>query len=196
MSAHLQKWQTEHANYRKLLDLLEALTANFVLGEEPDYELMADIVYYTTQYPDRYHHPLEDAAFSRLLPHHPQLESLIGALADEHRLIAESGARLAGDLSAAAAGTMMTRTTLQADVRDYATFLKDHLEIEEREIFPRLAASLGADEWFLVDSAIHFAWDPIFGDAIQERFKSIHRRIAVQAGCGCQEPAERTCCLE
>ena len=196
MSAHVQKWQAEHANYRKLLDLLEALTAAFVHGDELDYELMADIVYYMTQYPDRYHHPREDAAFSRLLAHAPQVAPLIEHLADAHRSIAESGARLATDLGAAAAGTMMPRATLQADVRDYVAFLRDHMDTEEREIFPRLAASLGADEWFLVDSAIHFAWDPIFGETVQERFKSIHRRIAGQAGCGCKEPAEAACCLE
>ncbi|NMG00265.1 hemerythrin domain-containing protein [Aromatoleum toluolicum] len=196
MSAHIQKWQAEHANYRKLLDLLQTQTATFVRGEEPDYELMADIVYYMTQYPDRYHHPREDAAYSRLLAHDPQAGTLIAELADEHRSIAESGARLAADLGAAAAGAMMPRATLQADVRDYATFLKDHMALEEREMFPRLAASLGADEWFLVDSAIHLAGDPIFGETVQERFKSIHRRIAGQAGCGCNEPTDTACCLE
>lgn len=196
MTAQIQKWQTEHANYRKLLDLLQALTVPLVRGEDPDYDLMADVVYYMTQYPDRYHHPREDVAFRRLLPHDPEAETLIAALADEHRSIAESGAKLAADLGAAAAGTMMPRATLQADVLDYTNFLKDHMAIEEREIFPRLAASLGDEEWFLVDSAIHFAWDPIFGDTVQDRFKSIHRRIADQAGCGCKEPAEAACCLE
>ncbi|NMF87526.1 hemerythrin domain-containing protein [Aromatoleum petrolei] len=196
MTAHVQKWRAEHANYRKLLDLLEALIANFVDGDELDYDLMADIVYYMTQYPDHYHHPREDEAFGRLLAHDPQARPLIEHLTGEHRSIAESSARLATDLAAAAAGTMMPRATLQADVHDYVVFLKDHMDTEEREIFPRLDASLSDDDWFLVDSAIHFASDPIFGDTVQERFRSIHRHIAGQVHCGCEEPAEAACCLD
>lgn len=196
MSGHTLKWQAEHANYHKLLDLLQSQTELFVHGEQPDYELMSDIVYYMTQYPDRFHHPREDVAFRQLLARDPTMESVVSELAGQHRRISESGVILAADLNAAAAGAMMTRATLEADVRKYVAFLKDHMNIEECEIFPRLAELLAETDWFLVDSAIHFVADPIFGDSVQERFRTIHRQIANQAGCGCKEPAERVCCLE
>ena len=48
MSGHIPKWQAEHANYHKLLDLLQSLTETFMHGDQPDYDLMSDIVYYMT----------------------------------------------------------------------------------------------------------------------------------------------------
>ena len=63
MNRHIRKWQAEHANYRRLLDLLRSETERFTAGGQPDYELMSDVVHYMTQYPDRFHHPREDVAF-------------------------------------------------------------------------------------------------------------------------------------
>lgn len=196
MPRHLRKWRAEHANYRKLLDLLQSQAELFAHGARPDYELMADVVYYLTQYPDRFHHPREDVAFRQLLAHDPGARSIVDALAGEHRTIAECGATLAADLGAAPAGAMMSRATLEADVRRYVAFLEGHMDTEEREIFPLLAANLNEGDWFLVDSQIHFTADPLFGDRVQARFKAIHRQIARRAGCGCEEPVEPVCCLE
>lgn len=196
MSGHILKWQAEHANYHKLLDLLQSLTETFMHGDEPDYDLMSDIVYYMTQYPDHYHHPREDVAFRRLLARDPTLAAIVDELAHQHGAISECSTALAADLAAAANGAMMPRSTLATDVRNYVAFLKNHMDDEERELFPRLAAALDDEDWFLVDSAIHFAADPIFGDSVQERFRTLHRRIAGQAHCGCKEPAATVCCLE
>ena len=91
---------------------------------------------------------------------------------------------------------MMPRATLEADVRRYATLLEGHMEREERGIFPRLAAKLDEGDWFLVDTAIHFAADPIFGERVHERYRALHRQIARRAGCICEEPLEQACCLD
>ncbi|AYH44293.1 hemerythrin domain-containing protein [Azoarcus sp. DN11] len=196
MSGHILKWQAEHANYHKLLDLLQSLAETFIHGDEPDYDLMSDIVYYMTQYPDHYHHPREDVAFRRLLARDPAIAAIVDELAHEHGAISECSTALAADLAAVANGAMMSRSTLATDVRNYVAFLKNHMDAEERELFPRLAAALDDEDWFLVDSAIHFAADPIFGDSVQERFRALHRRIAGQAHCGCKIPAATVCCLE
>ena len=194
MAGHIPEWQAEHANYRKLLDLLDTQTGIFTGGDRPDYELMSDIIYYMTQYPDRFHHPREDLALARLCAHDPAAGPLVDALAGQHERIRRSGAALAADLAAATDGAMMPRARIEADVRDYAAFLRTHMEREEREIFPRLAACLNTADWFLIDAAIHLGADPLFGDVVQARFAAIHRRIADRAGCGCTAPAERVCC--
>lgn len=157
---------------------------------------MADTVYYITQYPDRFHHPREDVAFTALLDHNPTIRASIEHLAWEHQAIERSGATLAADLAAAAAGTMMSRETLIGDVRQYVAFFRGHMNKEEDVVFPRLAASLTTEDWFLVDSAIHFKADPLFGDSVEARFRAIHWQIASEVGCGCTDPVEGACCLE
>jgi hemerythrin-like domain-containing protein len=195
MAGHILEWQAEHANYRRLLDLLDTQTGVFTCGDRPDYELMADVIHYMTQYPDHFHHPREDAAFARLRSHDPAAGAIVAELAGQHERIRRSGAMLAADLAGAADGAMMPRARIAADVRDYATLLRTHMEQEEREVFPRLAALLTTADWFLIDSAIHFRPDPLFGDRVQARFAALHRRIADRAGCGCTAPAERVCCV-
>lgn len=196
MTGHLRKWQAEHANYRRLLDLLDAQTAIFADGGQPDHELMSDVVYYMTQYPDRFHHPREDVAFARLLAYDPDARPIVDALAQQHARISRSAEALTADLAAASAGALMARGTIVGDVRDYAAFLRTHLDKEEAEIFPRLAAHLSDEDWFLVDSKIHFDDDPLFGQTVQARFRSIQREIAARAGCGCEVPDERVCCID
>jgi len=64
MSDTLSRWHAEHANFSKLLDLLERQVASFHDGGSPDYELMLEIMYYMTHYPDVLHHPKEDLVFA------------------------------------------------------------------------------------------------------------------------------------
>jgi len=56
----LAQWHTEHVNFAKLLNLLEAELDLFHKGDSPNYELMLDIMFYMTHYPDVLHHPRED----------------------------------------------------------------------------------------------------------------------------------------
>lgn len=196
MPRQIARWKAEHANYRKLLNLLETQTKLFACGEQSNYGLMADTVYYITQCPDRFHHPREDVASTALLARDPTMRTSVEHLAWEHRLIERCGAALATDLAAAAAGTMMSRETLIGDVRKYVAFFRGHMNKEEDVLFPRLAASLTTEDWFLVDSAIHFKADPLFGASVEARYGAIQRMIAVEAGCGCTDPVEGACCLE
>jgi hemerythrin-like domain-containing protein len=194
MSAHILKLQAEHANYRKLLDLLEARAQQFSDSDRPEYELMSDIIYYMTQYPDRFHHPREDIAFRALLDRDPEAQAVVDVLANQHAAIARSGATLSADLGAAATDAMMSRATIETDVRHYVALMRGHMDQEEREIFPRLARFLKESDWFIADSAFHFQADPLFGESVQKRFQAIHRQIALQAGCGCTEAVEPRCC--
>ena len=62
----LDQWHTEHVNFAKLLNLLEAELDLFHEGDSPNYELMLDIMFYMTHYPDVLHHPREDLAFAKI----------------------------------------------------------------------------------------------------------------------------------
>lgn len=196
MSTHIQKWKTEHTNYRKLLTLLETRAQQFSGGERPEYELMSDVIYYMTQYPDRFHHPREDVAFKALLERDPGAKPVVDELTGQHEAIARSGAALSEDLSAAAADAIVARATIEADVQGYVALMREHMAQEERDVFPRLSRSLTDADWFVVDSAIHFKADPLFDEHVEQRFQAIHRQIADRAGCGCTTPVVQPCCVE
>lgn len=193
MSKYIAQWQEEHANFGRLLVLLEAQIALFHQGERPDYDVMLDIMYYMTQYPNRFHHPREDLAFGRLVEHDASTKAAVDDLARQHKVIMESGANLLEDLGAIVSGAVMTRETVESQAQTYITYMRNHMTKEEAELFPLAHRLLKGEDWRLIDAAIRLIDDPLFGDVVEQRFRSIHHHIGRQVGCGCAEvPVQRS----
>ena len=115
MAEPIAAWHADHVNFARLLDLLESQLAAFHAGEQPDYVLMRDIIYYLRHYPDRFHHPREDVAFARLVERDPALELQLARRLQEHRVIAAAGEKLLEVLEGAAEGALIERHALEAD---------------------------------------------------------------------------------
>lgn len=185
MFSQIQTLHTEHSNFAKLLDLVESRLAWTTGGEEPDYALMLDVMEYMTHYPDRFHHPREDFAFRRLQRRRPDTRSVVAELERQHQAIAASGFSLVEQLEAATKETAWPREDLARSANLYIAALRANIQLEETELFPLAAELLQADDWLLIDAAFHFREDPLFGSAIEERYRALHRHIARQVGCGC-----------
>ena len=93
MNDRVATWHDEHANFAKLLNLLEAQLNLFHRGISPNYALMLDIMCYMTHYPDLLHHPREDCAFEIVKERTPKLASLVDELMAEHVVAVQSGER-------------------------------------------------------------------------------------------------------
>ena len=58
--------------------------------------------------------------------------------------------------------------------------------VEELALFPAAACKLGVNERFSIETTnTATKADPLFGASIEERFRELHRVIAAEAGCGC-----------
>ncbi len=133
MTNHIDKLQEEHAQFAKLLDLLEAQIGLFHHGEQPDYDLMLEIFYYMTHYPDRFHHPKEDLAFARLAERDPDIRGKVEELARLHRVIARSGSRFLKKLDVALAGAMLSRESVEIPAFEYITLYRNHMKLDADE---------------------------------------------------------------
>jgi hemerythrin-like domain-containing protein len=91
MNEPLAAWHADHVHFARLLDLLEGELSAFHSGEQPDYGLLLNIVYYLRHYPDRFHHPRENVAFARLVERDPAMQLPIARRIQEHRVIATAG---------------------------------------------------------------------------------------------------------
>lgn len=185
MANDIDKLQKEHTDFTKLLDILEAQMGLFHRGEHPDYGLMLDIFYYMTHYPDHFHHPKEDLAFATLMELDSSLSPAVRELTRQHRIIAESGSRFLDNLNAALAGAILTRESVETPGLEYITFYRNHMKMEERELFPLARTLLGEDDWAKINIAIKSMEDPLFGSQVEQRYRTIHQQIARAAECGC-----------
>jgi hemerythrin-like domain-containing protein len=55
----------DHRNMAVVLDLLDEIVAIMGNGDDPDFELLDEIMRYMTVYPDAVHHPKEDVVYQQ-----------------------------------------------------------------------------------------------------------------------------------
>jgi hemerythrin-like domain-containing protein len=170
-------WHAEHANFMRLLDVLEKQVAAFHDAEEPDYELMLDIVSYLRDEPDRFHHPREDVMFAQLALRDPALRIPINRLLQEHRVIAVAGEELRARLEQVVAGTLMPRASLEASAAVYLAYYRHHLASQERDILPRAEGALTPLDWQMIAHVIEPGPDPLFGPVPRERYRALRERL-------------------
>lgn len=175
-------WHAEHAHFARLLNLFEKELAAYHEGEQPNYELMRDIVFYLRHYPDRFHHPREDAVFARMVRHDPSLRAKVNRLLQEHRVISQAGDQLLDRLDQVLGDAMVSREALEAAAATYLVYYRHHLNTEERDMLPRAGELLSDAEWKEAAASIPHGHDPLFGDHPEERFKELRRQIIREAG--------------
>ena len=173
-------WNMEHANFTRLLDLLEKELATFHAGGQPNYDLMLDVVYYLRTYADEVHHPQEEVVFTRLVKRDPKMKPQIELLRQEHRVIAAAGEQLLRHLDDVVAGAVEPRSIVEASAATYLVYYRQHLAAEDKEVVPRAAQLLTQKDW-VAAAAVSTKTDPLFGEEIEARFRKLRRQIALEA---------------
>jgi hemerythrin-like domain-containing protein len=186
MSHLIAAWHADHTNFANLLGLLEAQLQVLDQGESPDYELMLDIMYYMTHYPDRMHHAMEDAVFNKMIERGIGARSKLDALIGQHTALRERGNALVHDLDDVVNGSIASRSDIAASTRRYVADFRQHMESEEREVIPLAARSLNAEDWTAIRKAVMRMDDTLFGKTQLRRYATIRKHIAAQARQGNQ----------
>ncbi len=181
MSDSIVQWQAEHKHFARLLELLEQQVLAFHADDEPNYELMLDIVSYLRYFPDHHHHAREDVAFARLAKHAPEMKPLVGQMLQEHRVIGAAGNELLGYLQQVIDDVVIERARVEAAAATYLVYYRRHLALEDRDLVPRAAALLTPEDWNAVAAAIASAPDPLFGEDCEPRYKELRRQIALES---------------
>ena len=178
MSDPIALWHAEHVNFATLLDLLEVQLDRFHRGKAPDYELMLDIMFYMTHYPDVLHHPKEDLAFARIAERHASVRPIVDGLAGQHARLKQDGNALAVALDDIVNGSITVREHVEAPGRGYIAAFRGHMDKEEAEILPLAAKLLDREDWEAINAAILLLEDPVFGKALDQRYAALRRQIA------------------
>ena len=178
----LALWHTEHANFAKLLNLLDSQLALFHGGKSPDYELMLNIMFYMTHYSDVLHHPKEDLVFAKIRERERGVAGTVDELAIQHAHLHKSGQELVRQLDEILNGTISSRESVEAVAREYVGTLRDHMRIEEDEILPLAGTLLTKRDWAAIHAAIEHFEDPLFGKHPERRYHGLHQQISRQSG--------------
>jgi hemerythrin-like domain-containing protein len=183
--------KSEHRSLAVILAALKEL-ARKVEEEavQPDFRVFRAMLRYIDEYPERLHHPKEDAIiFERLASRSAEARRLVTELRSEH----VAGARLIRDLERAMlffedrypAGKFDFRVA----VDDYAAFHFAHMRKEEEALLPLAARLLDAADWAAINAAFAQNSDPVSGVA-EKDLRALFSRIAhlAPAPVGLGEP--------
>ena len=167
----------EHRNIEKLLLVLERELGVFARGEHPDYEVVHAVIAYFQVYPDAYHHPLEDMVFEKLKVRDTAAAAKIGDLAADHRRGAERLRRVAQAVESVLADRELLRQTINHIIREFIEQERRHMAMEERDFFPAAIKALQPQDWADIASRLAGQSDPLFSEAVEERFAIVRSHI-------------------
>ncbi len=171
----LAELRDDHRNMALVLDLLQAGIKEADVGEDPDFELIDEIMRYMTVYADAVHHPKEDVVYAELLEHQPDSSAMLDDVPSDHRQIAELGLQLRDDVDAIVAGAAVRRDQFVSDATSYVERLRGHMQWEEDVLFRRIDEIL-EDRPVDVDEYEHIK-DPVFELEIESGFRRLMQAI-------------------
>ena len=154
VSKGLEDLYTDHANIRALLQLLESEMERYRIGGVPDVELLRSMMNDIVVFQNLVHHSKEDLVFDRLMQRDPASAEAIRDLLTEHARLAIVSHRFAAALSDVANGIELPRGWLDQLLSEYVTAVRSHMEMEEKEFFPRAADHLTDADWREIDALI------------------------------------------
>jgi nucleotide-binding universal stress UspA family protein/hemerythrin-like domain-containing protein len=169
----------EHRSLAAVVHGLEFLVRETREGKAPPPPaLLHAIVRYVKEFPEKLHHPKEDAyLFPRLRRRTSEFDGTLAELerqhAEGHRLIDE----LEGALARYEAGEAGGFGVFAAAVEHFAEAQMQHMRLETKVILPATRQYLTAADWVEIDKAFAKNGDPRFAVDNDEEFRALFARI-------------------
>jgi len=177
MSKMIEVLLEEHRNIEKLLVVLEQELDVFDHSESPDYEILQAVIDYFQYYPEGYHHPKEDILFEKLKLRDPVAAMRIGDVEDEHEMETERLNRFAQAVDDVLAGREYLRQNFHDVVREFIEYQRQHMDKEERLLFPAAIKALRAEDWAEIDARMDDRKDPLFDGVTDRKFHALRQTI-------------------
>ncbi len=178
MPKTLDRLIEDHRNFETLLQIIEQEVKTFEAGQHPDYDLVQSVLNYLLTYPDLYHHPLEDRLVQKLSKK-TNSDEVPGAadLEREHKRLGATIRRFEAALNNILSDAMLPRDWFCSIAREFVSFQRKHLQMEEVVIFPAAKRLLSDAEWARIGSDMNAHLDPLFGPDPAADFVDLRERL-------------------
>lgn len=144
----------------------------------PDFALLRAMLFYIEAYPERLHHPKEDAYLFRLLRSRSvECDGLIGELEKQHVAGAASFTELRDALAAYESGSPDGAAAFAEALARFADEQWRHMSAEEQLVFPAASRHLQPADWAEIARAFGENGDPRFDADTDASFEQLFSRI-------------------
>lgn len=178
MSLTMDMLREEHRVMQRLLDLLDRQIAMFEKAEQPDYQLLSEIIDYFRSFPDLYHHPKEELVLQRLAERDPDGAKRVGDLEEDHHECADRLDVFSRYVVQVLLEAEVPRGAFIEAARAFIDNERRHMKGEESVFFPAAEGSLTSEDWEKIDSRVAKFKDPLLEEHLPYRFESIRAQIS------------------
>ncbi len=174
MSMLLDGLREDHANFGKILNVIESQAEAIQEGRTPDLDILVKAVTYFSGYPALFHHPAENAVCERLKKARPAVSASVDLVLAEH---ADVGARL-GAFRRKVEDALAGRQPPDAEFAEAALAFVDaewsHMEKERAHLFPAALAVLSDNDWHTLAGRSTLDRDLFFRGTVPEELRRLH----------------------
>ena len=173
----------EHRCLAAVLDALSRVVSKAAeTGRDPEFRLLHAMLYYLREFPERRHHPSEDASlFALLMQRTSTADEYIRELQDEH----DRGEAMLGTLTVALstweAGHKDGLTGFAGALKRFSEFYWRHMDIEENRVLPIAQKELSEQDWRQVRDTFAAHADPLLGKRLGDEFDALFADIVRMA---------------
>lgn len=181
MTSPIDRLHQDHANFARLLKVLDSALARIAAFEHEDGEVMRDVMHYITRYSDQIHHPTEDLVYARLADKSPADRERLAEVPRDHEALATESQELADIFERIVDGDLVERDLVIERGRHFVEHLRKHMLLEEKHLFPAAKKVLDDGDLGEVQRILDDTRDPIFGDVVEGDFQNLFEHIQREA---------------
>jgi len=163
----------DHGNMALVLKALDRQYAVFNEGGDADFDIVQASLDYCQSFPDRYHHPKEDAVLRKLRERDRAAADAVGDLEDEHQEMIELTAQFASMVEQVLRDAEFPRDQLSRVWRQFLDNYRRHMRMEEQALFQKARNVLTPEDWLAVGEELNDLKDPMFGAEVERRFQAL-----------------------
>ena len=176
MSRLHEQLVADHENLAAVLDVLEREIALYDQPEErernPDLALLHEIMDYIHDYPEAFHHPLEEAAFDYLKEQGLGDATAIQRIRTEHRELDRQSTETREMLQAIESDQPVALDRLQAQISEFLRLQRQHMTHEENTAFTTIR-ELDEDACNAIRARVHPRMDPLRANDAAQQFERL-----------------------
>jgi len=177
-----QHLHRDHTRLSQVLDLMGRQLDFFHVGQQPELDLMIDVLDYLEKYADCIHHKSEDAIFERYLAGTGKHRALVEEVMGQHKGLVDMTRSFRRALEGIMQDAVQRRDEVEALGRDYLALQRRHLQLEDDELFPLVETALSDGELDSLQKDLPSGRDPLFDERLKDRYRMLVQYLSRAGG--------------
>ncbi|MFA0811738.1 hemerythrin domain-containing protein [Microbulbifer epialgicus] len=171
---------SDHKHMQQMLGVFEQLLLGLFGRSDRDPNTLScilDALDYFSVYPNKYHHPVEDLIFARLLTKPVHDRNSIYEAQMQHEQIATATKHMCALFYAVANDAMVERRVLQGACNAYVQLQRSHINLENSAIFPQVEQYLNTEDWKQIHKQVEEINSPVFNESTKKVYESLRENL-------------------